>query len=76
MKVPTPVYGGTPPEALTVTVVLLPAQRIFPEVKLTASEGAAGWFIVMLFVWIQLLASFTYTVCTPAKTPVKIFEFW
>ena len=60
VNVPVPVYGGVPPEAVTVMVELPPLQRI--GVALDAAAKSSGWVIVTVVVAVQLCASVTVKV--------------
>ena len=54
---PVPVYGGVPPVAVTVTVVVPPLQSIAPEDDAGTSKG--GSVTAMVVVDAQPLASVT-----------------
>src|SRR5947207_57898 len=73
VKLPVPVKGVVPPEALTVTVVLPPLQAIVPDVDdATSSEGCV---MVMDVDAVQPLASVTVKLWVPAvwvKLPVPL----
>jgi hypothetical protein len=64
VKVPVPEYGAVPPVAVTVTVELLPPQRI--GVADAEAESSGGWVIVTVVLALQLFASVTVMVCVPA----------
>ena len=59
VKVPVPVYGATPPLALTVTVVVPPLQLIVPAVDVADNE--VGCAMVILCVAEHPFASFSAT---------------
>ena len=58
MYVPVPLNAPVPPLPVTVTVVLLPWQRILPA-DADALTELDGWVIVMVVGAVQLLASVT-----------------
>src|SRR5262249_20483960 len=70
VKEPVPVYGGVPPEALTVTVDVPPKHRIGVAMELAVNTG--GWLTVIDWVAGQLFESLTVTLCEPWPSPVKV----
>ena len=67
MNVPVPVYGGTPPVAVTVTVPVR-----YPHGALTATDEAANLaVIVALAVAVHPLASVTVTLYVPAASALR-----
>ena len=59
VKLPVPVYGEVPPEAVIVTVVKPPLQAIVPDDA--EAVTAVGWVTVKQQVPVALLASVTVT---------------
>lgn len=74
LNTPVPVYGAVPPDAVTVTVEVVPLQRI--GVALDAALSAGGSVMVTDATAEQLFASVTIKVNVPAplvKAPVPVY---
>ena len=74
-NVPVPVYGGVPPAAVTVTVDVLPLQRMGVALD-EAVSATAGSVIVIVVVPAHWFASVTVKVYVPAprwKAPVPVY---
>lgn len=74
MKVPVPLYGGAPPEAVTVTAEVPPLQAM--RVALEDAPRTGGSVIVTVAVAVQLFASVTVKEYVPAllvNEPVPVY---
>jgi hypothetical protein len=73
-NVPVPLYGGVPPEAVTVIVDISPPQVMGVAVEDAVSRGGSVMVIVVFAV--QPLASVTVNVYVPAgrrKAPIPVY---